>query len=240
MFCGLCAFCGLCLMPFITGLQEFLGLTVYQKNATWRWQWALPVTANIPSFVLLATTLLEIWIIFSYFWSSTDRVQSTNRKRYIWAHHAICTGGLINVRHKGMTLRYFSVAWLTSIHPTVKETLQRHLSWMVMGLTLELVISLGFFDIPQHGKIVGVPPGRSRTQDSTMSLLVNLMLLLVYWIWSITQNKKWSPILKLLHGMVSFQYKPWCKMCYPKYPLTITTGCWCYSQLARNSNWGFQ
>ncbi len=54
------------------------------------------------SFRFLAPILSEMWIIIYDFWSSptdcrqqtTDNRQQTDRKRYIWAHRANCTGEL--------------------------------------------------------------------------------------------------------------------------------------------------
>ncbi len=78
------------------------------KNATWRWQWAPPVTATMPwsfaDMIFLKDYYLspfriyllsEIWIIIQW---QTDR--QTDRKRCIWAHRAICTGGLKNCVHQ--------------------------------------------------------------------------------------------------------------------------------------------
>ena len=72
------------MMSILQSTWKWHGL---KKNATWRWQWALPVksTSPLPTYVyyfplqvscdfrFLTPILSEIWIIISYFRSSPDR-----------------------------------------------------------------------------------------------------------------------------------------------------------------------
>ncbi len=54
--------------PACINLTKWNKMDLTRKNATWRWQWALPVAASPEG--------------------------QTDRKRCIWAHRAICTGRL--------------------------------------------------------------------------------------------------------------------------------------------------
>ncbi len=74
-------------------------MTIYLKNATWRWQWAQPVIAKTLCLSIdHACTFYHCTIYSNTFWDmnycpvQTDGM--TDRKQCIWAHRAICTGGL--------------------------------------------------------------------------------------------------------------------------------------------------
>ena len=83
------------------GIKNKLSLNADLQNATWRWQWALPVTANNAFLICWYDLSLECsnkskdinyFPVFSPFWSSPDR--QTDRKWWIRANRATCTLGL--------------------------------------------------------------------------------------------------------------------------------------------------
>ena len=83
--------------------------TVIDKNATWHWQWVLPVTPNNTFLICWCELFSELEFpitntsrdmsyfppfIFPHFWSSPDR--QTESDVFNRAHRATSTGGLKN------------------------------------------------------------------------------------------------------------------------------------------------
>ncbi len=81
---------------------------IWRKNATWRWQWALPVRSNTLSNCAYQSPLF-FWPAIRLFDITDDPSDPYNQRNTAaasygqhWAHRASCTGGLKNYERPHM------------------------------------------------------------------------------------------------------------------------------------------